>query len=174
MSAPDMTPPDAPPRDFRWIKYLLVASLAVNLLFAGGAVARFFVHGPVERYSGLSQMQLIPRRFLGELDGGRRAEILKVFRDFAPSFRDGRKAVREEAMNLAAALEAEPYDAGRVKDVIDSFSSRSSDLVRAGGEAALKVIAMLSPGERKLLAQNIRMRDDDNHRKGPRGKDGDD
>jgi uncharacterized membrane protein len=156
---------EAPARTSNWLKYALVASLAVNLLFIGGAAARFYTYGPPERMSGISQMQLIPRKFLGELDRGRRSELLKVFREYGPSFKEGSRAAREEVVSLAAALEAEPYDAERVRTIVDGFSARSSDLVRSGGDAALKIISMLSQDERKLLAQQIRMRDDSGHRR---------
>ncbi len=107
---------------------------------------------------GLSQAQLIPRKFFGELDGPRKAELLGVFRQMGPAFREGRRAAREEVAVLASALEAEPYDAARVKAAVDSFSARSENLIAAGGQAALTMIAKLTPEERKLLAQHIRQR----------------
>ena len=159
------TAPPGTPRRFNWLKIALVASLAVNLLFIGGGVARIYFDGPPERMSGMSQMQLIPRKFFGELDRSRRLELLKVFKDFSPRFHDGRKAARDEAVNLAAALETETYDPARVKAVIDAFSQRSDVLVAAGGEAALTLIGKLSPDERKLLARHIRQRDEGGKRK---------
>jgi hypothetical protein len=146
------------PRRFSWLAAALIASLALNLLFVGAGVARFLVREPPERVAGLSQVQLIPRKFFSELERPRRAELLGVFRDMGPAFRDGRRAAREEIAALAAALEAEPYDAARVMATVDSFSLRSGALVTAGGQTALKLIAMLSPEERKLLARHIRQR----------------
>ena len=93
MSETSTTTP-VPARRNRWLVGALIASLAVNLLFIGGGVTRFFYHSPMERMSGLSQMQLIPRRFMGELDDGRRKELLQVFRTYGPGFRDGRKESR--------------------------------------------------------------------------------
>lgn len=146
------------PRRINWIAWALIASLALNLLFVGAGVARFLVREPPERVAGLTQAQLIPRRFFSELDGSRKAELLGVFREMGPAFRDGRRAAREDMAALAAALEAEPYDAARVEATVESFSGRSSNLVAAGGQTALKLIGMLSPEERKLLAQHIRQR----------------
>lgn len=150
--------PDVPVRQFNWLKAALVASLALNLLFVGGAVTRFAMHGRPDRFTGSSQVQLIPRKFFGELDRSRRGELLAIFRDYGKEFRNGRKTVLEAAVNLAAALEAEPYDPAKVKAVVGMFSARSSDLVDKGGEAALELIARLSPEERKQLAQQIRLR----------------
>lgn len=161
------TPVASPPRrTFNWLKIVLVASLALNLLFIGGGLARFFVHGPPERMSGISQMQLIPRKFFSELSAARKTELLKVFKDFGQEFRDGRKAARTEVVNLASALEAEPYDAVKVKTVIDSFSERSAHLIGTGGQAAYTLIGKLTPDERKLLARHIRQREDGGRRKG--------
>lgn len=159
------TPPLAPWWRRNGLKLALVASLAVNLIFIGGGIARFVTHGPPERMSGVSQMQLIPRKFLGDLDRTRRAELMKVFRDFAPAFRDGRKAAREDVASLAAALDAEPYDALKVRAAVESFSARSAALTGDGGKAALTLIEKLSPEERKLLAHHIRMRDDGGRKK---------
>lgn len=150
--------PAQPARRFNWLKAALIASLALNLLFVGGAATRFAMHGPPERFTGLSQVQLIPRRFFSELDRGRRSELLVIFRGFGKDFKSGRKAIREEALNLATALEAEPYDPAKIKAVVDTFAARSSGLVDKGGEAALTLISRLKPGERALLAKHIRLR----------------
>jgi hypothetical protein len=162
MSAPE-TPPRSPRR---WLKAALIASLAVNLLFIGAGVARFVVGEAPERVAGLSQVQLIPRKFFSELEGPRKAELLGVFRSFGPAFRDGRKAARNEVSALATALEAEPYDPARVKAVVDAFSGASEALVAQGGQAALTLIEKLSPEERKLLAQHIRQRGERGPRRG--------
>jgi uncharacterized membrane protein len=156
-----------------WMKALLIASLALNLLFIGGAAARMYLHGPAERITGISQMQLVPRRFFGELDRGRRLELLAVFKGFRDQFRDGRKATRDQTVNLAAALEATPYDANAVKTVVESFSRSSSELVGKGGEAALAFIGKLSAEERLLLAKHIRMRDMGGRRKDRKSGDDD-
>lgn len=169
MSDTGIAAPPSAARRFPWLKAALVASLALNLLFVGAGVARFMVREPPERVTGLSQAQLIPRKFFGELDGARKAELLGVFREMGPVFRDGRRAAREEIAVLAAALEAEPYDAARVKAAVDSFSARSEKLIAAGGQTALTMIAKLTPAERKLLAQHIRQRAERGRGRGDRG-----
>jgi hypothetical protein len=162
-----MSAPETPPGNPRgWLKAALIASLAVNLLFIGAGVARFVVGEAPERVAGLSQMQLIPRKFFSELEGPRKAELLGVFRGFGPAFRDGRKAARNEVAALATALEAEPYDPARVKAVVDAFSGASEALVAQGGQAALTLIEKLSPEERKLLAKHIRQRGERGSRRG--------
>ncbi|MCA3574679.1 MAG: periplasmic heavy metal sensor [Aestuariivirga sp.] len=163
-------PVSAPARSFPWLKAALIASLAVNLLFIGAGVARFLVKEPSDRISGLSQVQLIPRKFFGELEGARKAELLGVFRDMRPAFREGRRAAREDIALLAAALEAEPYDAARVRAAVEGFTTRSERLVASGGEAALTLIAKLTADERKLLAKHIRQRAERGRGEGRDGK----
>lgn len=166
MSATDPGPQPRPARRFDWLKAALVFSLAVNLLFIGGAVARFVTHGPPERVSGYSQTQLIPKKFFGELDRQRRGELLKVFRDYAPTFRSGRKTVRENALKLVEVLESEPYDPARVRAAVKSFADSSASLAGSGPRAALALIEMLTPEERRLLARHIRQRDEGMRHKG--------
>ncbi len=150
--------PDAH-RSSRWIKIALVASLAVNLLFVGGGIARFAMHGgPPERFANSSQMQLIPRRFLGDVGGERRRELLAIFKTYGPSFKEGRKT-RPRPGDGADALDAGPYDPARTKAAIAQFGSASATLMETGGNAAEEMIGKLTPDERKLLAQHIRMRD---------------
>jgi uncharacterized membrane protein len=150
----------APAKRYSWLMMALIASLAVNLLFVGAGVARFYVgEGPVRGLTG-SQMQLIPRKFFAELDRSRRSELLGVFKSYDKQFRDGRREARAEIAVLATALEAEPYDAAQVNAAVSGFTAKSTALVATGGQAALKLIGMLTPDERKLLARHLRMRDE--------------
>lgn len=151
-------PEAPPPRRFTWRSALLIGSLAVNLLFIGAAAARFFVHEPPGRMSGISEMQLIPRKFFGDLDSSRRSEMMAVFRGYRGDFRDGRDARRALAAALADALAAEPYDEARVKTAIADFNARSAHLVNRGGDAAMEFIGKLTPAERVLLSKRIRER----------------
>lgn len=150
--------PAAPARRYNWLKIALVASLAVNLLFVGGGIARWYMAQGPERMSRGLQSQLIPRRFFMELEQPRRAELLAVFRNYDKPFREGRRAVRDQLEALAVALDADPYDPARVNAALAGFTARSEGLLEAGGNAALTLIGKLTPGERKMLAQQLRQR----------------
>lgn len=156
-TAPAASPP--PARRFNWLVAALIASLAVNFLVIGAAAARYFSGGAPERIQGMGQVQLIPRKFLGDVGRERRAELLGVFRNYRPLIRDGRRAVREDILAVAAALDAEPYDPEKLKQAVSRFSERGAALAGTGGEAALTLIGQLTPGERKLLARHIRQRE---------------
>jgi uncharacterized membrane protein len=143
----------------RWMMIALVISLAVNLVFVGAGVARYVASDGPERLTMSRHMQLIPRKFLSELDKPRRGEILEIVRGSNKSFRDGRRAARGNIIELADALDAEPYDQARVDAAIDSFAASSAALVRDGSDAAQRVIAALTAPERKLLAKHLRLRE---------------
>jgi len=164
------TTPQIPRKPVSWLMVALVASLAVNLLVAGAAASRWYVGAGPERYARLTQTQLIPRMFFRDLDPSRRAELLTVFKAQDKNIRDGRRAVREQVAEIAAALEAEPYDPARVKLAVEGFRDRSEALFAMGGEAALALIDKLTPGERRLMAERLRARDERGRGKPDDGK----
>ncbi len=160
-SAPD---PVAPSR-WRWWTILLVVSLALNLLVGGAVVSSFFMHERMQRFGGISNVQLIPRHFLGALPRERRTELLAVFRGHATRIKAERQASREAAINLAGALVAEPYDEAKVRAVAEEFGATGNRVIAQGIEAAMEMIGKLTLEERKLLAEHIRKRGEGGRRK---------
>ena len=151
-----MTGEPAPRRN--WWKFLLIASLALNLLFAGAIVARFFVHDRMERMASISYLQLLPRKFFAGLDRQRRDELIAVLKPYRDKFRDGQQNARTLAEGLADALAAMPYDEARMRAVVGEFGNNGSGLIGLGSQATLEFVAKLSPEERQRLAQLIRER----------------
>ena len=152
--------PETPARRINWLVVALVASLAVNLLIAGAAAARWYVGAGPERYARLTQSQLIPRNFFRDLDRARRIELLGVLKAEDRQVREGRRAVKAQVIALADALEAEPYDPARVKSAVEGFTAKSEALFMTGSGAALAVIDQLTPEERTMMAQHLRNRED--------------
>lgn len=156
MPAPSGTPAvRAMPRVW---KTLLIASLALNLLIGGAAAARFLTHEPRERFIGASYAQLIPRRFLGDLDKARRAELLGVLQSYRTDFRDGRKAAKIASTKLADALEKDPFVQAAVDAAIQDYAGTGNKLVARGAEAALDFVSRLTPDERRKMAERLRQR----------------
>jgi uncharacterized membrane protein len=147
-----------PQRRWDWLKIALVASLALNLLI-GAAVATRFIRGQsAERFPLANQIQLIPRKFLGELPKERRREITQVLNRYRKDVRANRDVARAASLKLADALSAEPYSAEQAKAAIANFATQGSTLVSRGGDVALEVLQMLTPEERKQLADAMRER----------------
>lgn len=162
-AAPD--PVAVPKPRWRWWTIVLVVSLALNLLVGGAVVSRFFMHERMQRFSGISSVQLIPRHFLSALPRERRTEMLAVFRGHSAKIRAERQASREAATQLAGVLEAEPYDEAKVRAVAAEFGATGNRVIAQGIEAALDVIGKLTPEERKLLAEHIRKRNEGRRRR---------
>jgi len=168
----DVNTPRPAARRFTWLKAALVASLALNLLVIGGGIARWYVGFGPDRYARLTQAQLIPRFFFHDLDRARRAELFAVFKAHDKEIRDERQAVKAQVLELATALEADPYDPARVNAAVDGFTAKSEALFTTGTGAALELIGKLSPDERRLMAKHLRARED--HDRGAPGAPGGD
>ena len=147
-----------PSQGSRWWSALLIASLALNLFIGGAIATRFFTHGGPQRFIGASYTQLIPRSFFAEMPSDRRRVLLDILRRYRKDFRADREGTESVAAKLADALVNEPYDVEKVKLVVSEFAGQSGKLSARGGDAALDIIALLSPGERKILADSIRER----------------
>ena len=88
----------------------------------------------------------------------RRRALLDILRQYRKDFRADREGTEATAAKLADALVTQPYDVAKVKLVVSEFASQSGKLAARGGDAALDIIALLSPEERKILADAIRDR----------------
>ena len=150
-------PPPAP-RRFTWKRLLLVVSLALNLFVLGAGAARLVFPPPHERFVGSTYAQLVPRRFLMDLGHDRRHELLAVLRKYGKSYADARLAARQHSVDLADALEKDPYDPASVEAAIAAYAKTGNDLVGQGQAAALDFITNLTPDERKMMAERLRQR----------------
>jgi hypothetical protein len=143
-----------------WTMFLLVASLAVNLLIAGAAGMRYFNPERLERWSGASFTQLLPRRFLSGLPEDRRRELLDLLKSRREVFRRSRAGMRDVALRFAEALERNPYDEAQATQAIQDFTKFSTQMVDSGTEVTLQIVQKLTPEERLQLAREVRQRVD--------------
>ncbi len=152
------TAPPKPKASWRWTSILLVVSLALNCLMAGAIAARWFREERMERFSGGSFTQLLPRRFMGDLPRDRRNELMSILGDHRKDFRTGRAALRQAAANIAKALETDPLDQDGLNKAIDIFDQQATGLIDKGSDVTRLVFDKLSFEERKMLANRIRER----------------
>ena len=141
-----------------WTMFLLVASLAVNLLIAGAVGMRYFYPDRLERWSGASFTQLLPRSFLSDLPEERRREFLDLLKSRRNVFRDSRAGMRDVALRFAEALERSPYDEAHATQAVQDFTRLSTQMVDSGTEVTLQIVQKLTPEERRQLAQQVRDR----------------
>ena len=147
-----------PKRRVTWTSALLIASLALNVFVLGAGAARFFFPPPPERFVGATYAQLVPRRFLADLDRQRRKELLAILRKYTTDFRDSRLAARQFSAALADAMETEPYDQQKVAAAIQAYAETGNQLVSHGQKAAMDFISVLTAEERKMMAVRLRER----------------
>ncbi len=147
-----------PAQGSRWWTALLIASLALNLFIGGAVATRVLRHDKPERFVGAGYTQLIPRQFFAELPRERRRVLLDILKQYRKDFRSDRDASESVAVKLADALVSEPYDVEKIKLVVSEFAGQTGKLASRGGDAALDIIGLLSPDERKILAEAIRNR----------------
>src|SRR5262245_2827559 len=115
-----------------WTMFLLDASLAVNLAIGAAAGMRYFYPERLERWSGASFTQLLPRRFLSDLPDDRRREFLDLLKSRREVFRESRAKMRAVALRFAEALERNPYDEAEATRAIQDFTKLSTQMVDSG------------------------------------------
>jgi uncharacterized membrane protein len=142
----------------RWWSAVLIASLAINLLVGAAVVTHYLRPNRPESIGRPQYAQLIPRKFFAELPRERRRELLDVLRKYSGDFRSRREEARANAMKLADALDAEPFDAARASEAAAAFAASGSAMAQRATSLASEFIAKLTPEERKQLARHIRDR----------------
>lgn len=159
MTAPETGPSTPPSSGIRyWLALVLVASLSVNLLIIGAALAERIWSEPHERGGSQRSFHLLPRAFFAELDRQRRDELKAVFQARRPEYRDQRRALGDAASAFADALERQPYDPGAAQAAIAEHASTSHRLADIGAAVAEDLVEALTPEERQALAEAIRNR----------------
>lgn len=151
----------------RRIRILLIASLAVNLLFVGllvGAVLR----GDHDHPSRGTDVN-VP----GDLRGLARAmperprKALREAIEARPELgRDRRSNIRENRQLFVQALEADPFELEAIDTIFVEQRALFTAIAQNGQDALLEAIEMMTPEERASFVENLRKA------KPPRGSDG--
>jgi uncharacterized membrane protein len=155
--------PAAAPGMSRGVRWLLIASLGLNLLVAGVVVGNM-VAGPMGGRPPAVELALGP--FARALEPQDRRAIARDLFDRADLRGMGRNERRADLAELAAALRAEPFD----RDAVSAIMVRQRDKVRgletAVEGAVLDRLAAMTAEERAGFAE--RLEAEIGHR-GPRG-----
>lgn len=149
----------APPRG-RWVKPLLVVSLAINLAVAALVVGAVIRGGPPMR----GAMHQDGGRDLGiglmvdSLSRADRAALRRAFVASDPGLGNWRERARQEFAVLLAALRAEPFDPEALRAVMQEQSARMRTRLENGREILIDRIAAMTPAERAEFAARIEER----------------
>ena len=157
---PPPTPAPTPPR--RRLRWLLVASLGLNLLLVGLALGAI-LRGPPERIAAGPALGHYARA-LPEADRRELGRALHASRaDWAPS----RDALRGQRAAFAEALTADPYDHARVVALLEDELRLSADLGSRGSALLAAQIARMTPEARAAFAERLQ---ESRRRDPPRGR----
>lgn len=138
---------EASPRP--WRTWALIASLGLNLVFAG-LVAGAFWRGPPPppAMPGFGQYaRALPEPY--------RQDLGRALRHSRPDWDTMRDAWLARRAAFAAALTAEPFDPAAVTTLMQEDGRLGDDLAARGGRLLLEQIVRMSPDERAAYAQAV-------------------
>jgi uncharacterized membrane protein len=143
----------------KWLKLLLGLSLMLNLGIGGVLLGGLFGNHRMERLAGVSYVQLIPRDFFRDLPRDRRQQLMQIVKDNKDELRQLRATSEASSLKLADALEKPAFAIEDIRQTVAAFATGTESLAARGGDVVVKIVELLTPEERKLLAQAIRQRD---------------
>jgi uncharacterized membrane protein len=139
----DASPPARP-----WLKWALVASLGLNLVFAGLVGAAFFRGPPPPPVPGLSHYaRALPDPYRGDLG--------RALRESRRDWVGPRDALRGQKTAMAAALTADPFDPDAVAEVLAAETELIGELSARGRAILLQEISRMSPADRAAYAEAL-------------------
>jgi uncharacterized membrane protein len=146
------TPPaaSAPSRGRRW---LLVGSLALNLLVAGALLALWIKGPPPHGRHPPSQTAFGIMRFSGQLPPERREAVRKHLRDARDELGALRDELRAARTKAAEALASPNYSAAELQAALEAISAADNRLREMGTATMLRAIGELTPEDRQKLSE---------------------
>lgn len=139
------------PRRRRWMTWVLVASLGLNLLglgLIGGAWLKGPPPGPMPGVALWHYARALPDPY--------RHDLGRALRDSRGDWIGPREALRNQSTALAAALAADPFDPAAVAGVLKQQTRVTGDLSARGIDLLLAQIDRMSPEERGAYAAALR------------------
>ena len=156
---------DQPAKSPRWMRLVLIASLAANLLIVGLLVGAAFRDKHDHRGPARGGDE---RSMPGDLRGLARAmpqaprDALRAAIESTPdAARERRRLIRENRQKFLAALEAEPFSIEDIEAIFNDQHGLFMAIARDGQGALLEAIKTMTADERSRFVANLR--------KGPRG-----
>lgn len=135
--------------------WLLMGSLALNLLLGGylaaGALRRPF--HPPNPFAGLPT----PHQLERVLPEARKPLLRSVLDEHVPAVRAAMRELFAQQQAVAAAVRAEPFDAKRLRQVLDDFTARQLDLIVAHQGTVSDLVGRLDAADRARVADLLRI-----------------
>jgi uncharacterized membrane protein len=148
----------------RWVKILLVASLALNLLVAGLVLGAALGHDRDQRGGrGEVPREFVRSPFMGALDRDDRRVVGRELMREDGSLRANRAELRARFERLLAAIRAEPFDRAAIEAILDEQRAAGARRLEIAEEAVLDRLSAMSPQARAAYADRL----DRSLRRGP-------
>lgn len=147
--------PAQPPRLSRRLRWLLIASLTLNLALVGtaaGLALRFA--GKADPGPSHARMQSFGP-WSGGLEHGDYKAIRRAFNDSGFDFRGEWRADRADRLALVAALRAEPFDDAAVDAVAARLNMRATARMEFGGRMVRDHVLAMTPAARHAFADRL-------------------
>lgn len=148
----------------RWLKPLLIASLALNLLVIGGMASAMWRHhhgrGPFGGPRGDHSLMGFVRELPSERQQAVRADIEAARETVKPM----RQEIRDAWSAANTALTLEPFDKAKVKEAAAKLLAAEAKFKSAISDALIDTAEKLSPEERKKLQEWRERRRGGHHR----------
>lgn len=151
----DLPPIDPKTRAPRWMRWTLIASLALNLAVAGvivgAAVNRMSGDGP--RPPSVRTLDL--GAYSAALSPEDRRALRAAFRAEWPGLRQMRTSQAETTAAILAALRADPFDAAAVRARLADQQTRMAEGLNLGQRLLLDRLQAMTPAERAAFADRL-------------------
>lgn len=170
MSASDSS---APPAKRRWVKPLLVVSLALNLLFVGLVAGAFWRHGfgawggPKGKIFAAAIEQLIT-----ELPAEKRKKAEDVLARLRSELQPRAQERRKARARAIKALTADPFNEENFRDALANVRAIRAGVDKARHELGVELVRKLSVEERQRLLELFRKKRREHRRRWRKGRDG--
>lgn len=147
-----MTHRQTTPHDARGMRILLVASLAVNLLFVGLAAGVTLRHANA---SHPSRLELAGGPMTRALAAEDRREVARAIRRAWREAEDGRADLRQSYVGLVADLRAAPFDPAQVTERLREHRARFAVRLRMGQRVLVRHLSHMSEKRRSAYADRL-------------------
>lgn len=150
----DTTPPKKPRR---WVRWALVASLALNVLIIGFVASKaYHFSGKMWRnHSPVIQLAKQGRKFVHDLPRERRKELWRMIKSRKGEFKPDNARITQAMKAFAEAIAVENYDPDVAQKALLELQQEAEQLITRGRTLTLEVIAELTPAERAQLAARL-------------------
>ncbi len=170
----DLPPLDPRPRAPRWMRWTLIASLALNLAVLGLVVGAAVNHMSGDSPRPPSVRSLDLGAYSAALSPEDRRALRETFRAEWPGLRQMRTSQAETTAAILTALRADPFDAAAVRARLADQQTRMAEGLNLGQRLLLERLEAMTPAERAAFADRLEERLTRHHRSnGPPPRDGD-